>query len=64
MTDTVFIRYNTSMDNKTKKITILVPTEIVEAMKRIAEQERRSMNQEMIRAFEEHIQRQQDQEGK
>ncbi len=52
------------MENETKKITMLVPTEIVETMKWIAEQERRSMNQEMIRAFEEHMQRQHDQEGK
>ena len=64
LTGTVFIQYNTSMENETQKITILVPTEIVAAMKRIAKQQRRSMNQEMIRAFEEHMQRQHDQEGK
>jgi hypothetical protein len=51
------------MDTEVKKITILVPAEIVAAMKRLAEQERRSMNQEMIRAFEEHLQRHHSQKG-
>jgi hypothetical protein len=52
------------MNTEVKKITILVPAAIVAAMKQLAEQERRSMNQEMIRAFEEHLQRHQAQEEK
>ncbi len=40
-----------------KKITILVPAHLVDAMKRVATAERRSMNQEMIRAFEDHVKR-------
>jgi hypothetical protein len=63
LTDTVFIQHYTSMDTDSKKITILVPAKIVAAMKRVAEQERRSMNQEMIRAFEEHLQRQHPKKG-
>ena len=61
---TVFIWYNASMDTEVKKITILVPAAIVEAMKRLAEQERRSMNQEMIRAFEDHLKQHQPKEAK
>lgn len=52
------------MDTEVKKITILVPAEIVDAIKRLAEQERRSMNQEMVRAFEEHLKHSQEQKGK
>jgi predicted transcriptional regulator len=51
------------MDTEMKKITILVPADIVEAMKRLAAAERRSMNQEMIRAFEEHLRRSTEQQG-
>ena len=59
----VFILYNAIMDTEIKKITILVPAEIVAAMKRLAEQERRSMNQEMVRAFEDHLRRHQAKKG-
>jgi hypothetical protein len=51
------------MDTDMKKITILVPADIVEAMKRLATAERRSMNQEMIRAFERHLKCSTDQQG-
>ncbi len=51
------------MDTDIKKVTILVPAEIVEAMKHLAEQERRSMNQEMIRAFEDHLRHAQKPKG-
>jgi hypothetical protein len=52
------------MDTEIKKITILVPAKMVEAMKRLAERERRSMNQEMIRAFEDHLQQHKPKEEK
>ena len=52
------------MDTTSKKVTILVPAELIAAMKRLATQERRSMNQEMIRAFEEHLKRHTDPKGK
>ena len=58
------IRYNTRMDREAKKITILVPADIVAAMKRLAAEQRRSMNQEMIRAFEEHLKRHAERQGK
>ncbi len=47
-----------------KKITILVPADILEVMKPLAATERRSMNQEMIRAFEDHLKRHTERQGK
>jgi hypothetical protein len=45
------------MKEQKKRWMIYAPTWMIEAMKRIAAKERRSVNQEMLRAIEAHIQK-------
>jgi hypothetical protein len=49
------------MDETTKRITIYAPAWLAEAIKRIAAKERRSVNQEILRALEEHAKKQEKQ---
>jgi hypothetical protein len=51
--------YNGRMDKETRSLSIRFPVHILEQMKEIARQNNRSLNGEILTAFEEHIKKHQ-----
>jgi hypothetical protein len=49
------------MSEEKKRFMVYMPIGMIEAIKRLAAKERRSTNQEILRAIEEHLKRQEGQ---